>query len=187
MVGSFGMGLVYRVPGSVPVADVPDAPLSTVGVGVSNFDRFHALGAGVGFPCLGDVVAVGAAVASIPDQVGGFEGHGLVRFFHAVILQGRSAGSGATVDSASAVTGPAAGRSSHRHQWRRYPMPRHHGSGRAYARSVPPSYSERTSPRGSHCRHSTLHMPWRCCRGTRHSEPTGQHSRSRRLPNRYRC
>jgi hypothetical protein len=84
------MGLVYRGCRSVAVADVPDAPLSTVGVGVPNFDRLHPLGAGVGRPPLSGLASEGAAVAGIPDQVGGFEGHGHGSFrFDAVSLQGQ--------------------------------------------------------------------------------------------------
>ena len=67
------MWLVYRRGGSVPIADVPDAPLSTVGVGIAGLDRLLTLGAGVTLPTVAVQVV---AVAGIPDQVGGFEGHG---------------------------------------------------------------------------------------------------------------
>ena len=85
------MWLVYRRGGSVPIADVPDAPLSTVGVGIAGLDRLLTLGAGVTLP----TVAAGVAVAGIPDQVGGFEGHGhgSFRLVDAVSLQGRGGGS----------------------------------------------------------------------------------------------
>ena len=60
------------------VADVPVAVLSIVGI-LANFDRLQALGAGVGCPTLSGVCS-GALIASVPDQVSGFDGHGSFRF-----------------------------------------------------------------------------------------------------------
>ena len=67
---------VYRQGASVTVADVPDAPLSTVGVGIAGLDCLHPLGAGVTLP----TVAAGVAVAGIPDFVRLVDGHGLGSF-----------------------------------------------------------------------------------------------------------
>ena len=55
------------------VADVPAAVLSTVGVAVTGFDCLEALLTGIEVPS----IHRGGAVAGIPDQVGGFEGHGV--------------------------------------------------------------------------------------------------------------
>ena len=65
--------------GSVPIADVPDAPLSTVGVGVPNFDRLLALGAGVRCPSLSSLAGEVAAVEGVPDGVRFSDGHGRCR------------------------------------------------------------------------------------------------------------
>ena len=60
------------------VADVPDPIVSTIGGSVTGFDRLQALGAGVTLPTVSGLAGEGAAVASIPDQVSGFESHGVV-------------------------------------------------------------------------------------------------------------
>lgn len=92
------MWLVYRRSASVAVADIPDPPLSTVGVGIANFDRLLPLGAGIGVPPCLSLASEGATVAGIPDQVGGFEGHGHGSFrFDAVSLQGQGVASGEAV------------------------------------------------------------------------------------------
>jgi len=61
--------------GSVAVADVPDAPLSTVGMSVAGFDCLLTLGAGVAGPTLSGLACQGAAIAGIPDQVRFGDGH----------------------------------------------------------------------------------------------------------------
>ena len=70
------------------VADVPDAPLSTVGVGVAGLDCLNPLGAGVTLPTVSGLAGEGAAVAGGPDFVCLVDGHGSFRF-DAVSLQGR--------------------------------------------------------------------------------------------------
>ena len=76
----------YRRSGSVPIADVPDAPLSiAVGVAVTNLDCLQALVAGVAVP-QGEV---GALVAVKPDLICFGQGHGSFRF-DAVSLQGQA-------------------------------------------------------------------------------------------------
>ena len=72
---SFELRSVYRQRRSVAVADVPDAPLSAVVVGISDLDRLQALGAGVLIP----EGEVGASVAVVPDLVCLVDGHGSFR------------------------------------------------------------------------------------------------------------
>ena len=57
---------------------MPDPIVSTIGGSVTGFDRLQALGAGVTLPTVSGLAGEGAAVASIPDQVSGFESHGVV-------------------------------------------------------------------------------------------------------------
>jgi len=97
--------------GSVPVADVPDAPLSTVGMGVAGLDCLHPRGAAIAGPTVAVEVV---AVAGVPDEVGGFEGHG--RFvFHAVSLQGRCRLSGRRVSPLQLAHGQRLGASTPRY------------------------------------------------------------------------
>ena len=158
------------------VADVPGARL----------DRAGDVGS------VGDCLADLLATLLLSDHLGGVVCHhhgeqffvGHLGFVHAVILQGQDRGLGSDGDSSPTVTALPSLRSSRLHQWRRYPMPHRHESAQASVRSVPASCSARTYPMGSHCRHNTLHMLWRCCTETHHCRSTGQHSRFRRLPNR---
>jgi hypothetical protein len=83
--------------GSVAVADVPDAVLSTVGVGVTGFDCLEALLTGIEVPS----IHRGGAVAGIPDQVGGFEGHGVC--VHVAIIRPPEEDLGGSVDSLPTV------------------------------------------------------------------------------------
>ena len=64
--------------GSVAVGDVPGAPASRLALvlQLASVDRFHTLGAAVAAPAV--AVEVGA-VASFPDQVRFFDGHGSFR------------------------------------------------------------------------------------------------------------
>lgn len=79
----------YRRAGSVPIADVPDAPLSpTVGVSVAGLDRLHPLGGSVLRPTLGGLACQGATVAGVPDFVCLIDGHGSFRFDE-ISLQGQ--------------------------------------------------------------------------------------------------
>jgi len=61
----------YRGDPSVAVADVPDSPLSTIGVSVAGLDCLQTLGAGVLTP----EGEVGASVAVVPDLVRLVDGH----------------------------------------------------------------------------------------------------------------
>ena len=71
------------------VADVPDAPLSTVGVGVAGLDCLHPLGAGVGVPPCLSLASEAAAVAGVPDFVRLVDGHGSSRLVDVISLQGQ--------------------------------------------------------------------------------------------------
>jgi hypothetical protein len=136
--------------------------------------RIHSVDVAVDLPCL----CLSEGEAAITEG----EGEGL--FFHAVSLQGQDAGSGQMGDSPQTVTALPAFRSSHQRRSLRYPNAPHHGSAQDGDRSYHQSCNARTYPKGSHHRHSTLHMPWRYCRGIHRYRSTGRHSRFRRLPNR---
>ena len=97
----FELRSVYRVARSVAVADVPAAVLSTVGVAVTGFDCLEALLTGIEVPS----IHRGGAVAGIPDQVGGFEGHGVC--VHVAIIRPPEGDLGGSVDSLPTVTGPS--------------------------------------------------------------------------------